>query len=512
MGAPCRVQHACAEAAPTGLTGRKVRANGGRMIDLRPVGYVIGLLVGTLGITMLLPLAADLIEGRGAGATFGISALITVVSGVILMLACANSDRRRLTIQQTFLLTSGVWAVLPIFGAIPFVIGAPNVSVTDAVFEAMSGFTTTGSTVFTDLDTMPWGTLLWRGIMQWIGGIGIIVVAMAFLPALRIGGMQIFRSEAFDTMGKVLPRAAEIALSVSTIYLGLTLACFVGYSASGMGVLDATVHAMTTIATGGFANSDQSFAAYKGSAEYIAAVFMILASLPFVRYVQFAAGTARPLLRDSQVRAFVYMLFGTVLVLTVWRMVGSGVGGEPAFREALFNTTSIATGTGYASANYELWGGFAVAAIFLIGLVGGCAGSTCCSVKIFRYQIVFAAIQTQIRRLHNPHGVFSPRYQGRQVDDDVLNSVMAFFVMFILTLSIVAVILAFMGVAPITAISGAATALANIGPGLGPEIGPAGNFSNLPDQAKWVLIATMLVGRLELMSIYVLFTITFWRR
>ena len=482
------------------------------MIDLRPVGYVIGLVVAALGVTMLVPFIADVVEARGEVGTFAVSGLITIVSGAALMLACANSDRQSLSIQQTFLLTVGVWAVLPAFGALPFVLGEPRATVTNAVFEAMSGFTTTGSTVFTGLETLPRGTLMWRGIMQWIGGIGIIVVAMAFLPTLRVGGMQIFRSEAFDTMGKVLPRAAEIAISISTIYLTVTVACFVGYSASGLGLFDAMVHAMTTVATGGFANTDASFGAYKGAAEYVAVAFMVIASLPFVRYVQLVAGSARPLLRDSQVRAFLGMLGVTVLVVAVWQVLTQGAAGELAFREALFNVTSIATGTGYASADYQLWGSFPVAVIFLIGLVGGCAGSTCCSIKIFRFQLVFAAIRTQIKQIHNPHGVFGPRYAGRPVSQDVLSSVMAFFVMFFLTLAVAAILLALMGLEPVTAISGAVTALANIGPGLGPEIGPSGNFAGLPDQAKWVLIAAMLIGRLELMSVYVLFTLTFWRR
>ena len=482
------------------------------MIDLRPVGYVIGLLVTALGVSMILPFAADLLSGSEDQETFAVSALITIVSGAVLMLACANSERQGLTIQQTFLLTTGVWAVLPFFGAIPFVLGAPDASVTDAFFEAMSGFTTTGSTVFVGLESLPPGTLLWRGIMQWIGGIGIVVVAMAFLPTLRVGGMQLFRSEAFDTMGKILPRAAEIAMSISSIYLVLTVGCFVGYSASGMVLFDALVHSMTTVATGGFANSDASFGAYKGAAEYVAGIFMVLASLPFVRYVQLMAGTARPLFRDSQIQAFLGMILIVVFLLTLWQVFVLGLPIEPALREAFFNAGSIASGTGYSSVDYQLWGSFPVAVIFLIGLIGGCAGSTCCSVKIFRYQLVFAAIRTQIRRIHSPHGIFEPRYAGRPVTDDVLNSVMAFFVMFLITLAVVAVTLAFMGLEPITAISGAATALANIGPGFGPEIGPSGNFSGLPPQAKWVLIAAMLVGRLELMSVYVLFSVAFWRR
>ncbi|NNU80235.1 TrkH family potassium uptake protein [Halovulum dunhuangense] len=482
------------------------------MIDFRPVGFVIGWLVAALGAAMMLPLAAELVSGTGEAGTFLSSAAVTFLVGGAMVLSCNQVPRPKLTIQQIFLLTTGAWVVLPIFGALPFILGAPGASITDAYFEAVSAFTTTGSTVFSGLDQMPRGTLLWRGLMQWLGGVGIVVVAMAFLPALRVGGMQIFRSEAFDTMGKLLPRAGEIASRISIIYVVLTVACALGYSLTGMGGFDALVHSMTTLATGGMANVDASFGAFKGGPEYVASFFMVLASLPFVRYMQLVAGTAQPLLRDSQVHAFFGVLGAVIAALVVWQLVILDRPTEEAFREALFNAASIMTGTGYASIDYQLWGAFPMALIFVVGLVGGCSGSTCCSIKIFRYQLLFATIRTQIRRINNPHGMFSPRYQGRVVDDDTMNSVMAFFYLFFVSLAVFSVILTLMGLDPVTAISGAATALANIGPGLGPIIGPAGNFAPLSDQVKWVLVVAMLIGRLELMAFFVIFTLSFWRR
>ncbi len=476
----------------------------------RAIGYVIGMLVASFGVTMLFPFALDLFVGNGEAGVFLESALLTTLTGGLVALACANSVGTRMTLQQTFLLTTGVWAVLPFFGAIPFVIGATEASVTDAYFEAMSGLTTTGSTVFTGLDDLPEGLLLWRSMMQWFGGIGIIVVAMAFLPELRVGGMQIFRSEGFDTSGKVLPRAAEIASRISIVYLLLTILCMTAYIAVGMDVFEALNHAFTTIATGGFSTTDQSFGAFKGAAEYVAAVFMILASLPFVRYVQLMAGSSRPLFADSQVRAFAGVLIVVILALTVFRMATSQTGLETSFREVLFNVTSIITGTGYASTDYQLWGALAVTLFFFIGLIGGCAGSTCCSVKIFRYQLLLRAIATQIRRIHSPHGVFSLRYEGRTVGPDVISSVMAFFTMFVVSLGILSVLLSATGLDFVTSVSGAAAAIANIGPGLGDVIGPAGNFSTLGDTAKWLLSLGMLVGRLELVVVIVLFTSRFW--
>jgi trk system potassium uptake protein TrkH len=481
------------------------------MPDLRPVGYVIGLLVAALGASMVVPLLTDLAYGNGHWPVFLESAVITALIGGLMALASASGVEARLTLQQTFLLTTGVWAVLPVFGAIPFIFGATDARIVDAYFEAMSGLTTTGSTVFSGLDALPQGLLLWRSMLQWFGGIGIIVVAMVFLPELRIGGMQIFRSEAFDTMGKILPRAAEIAGRISAIYVALTLACTLAYIAFGLGPFDAVNHALTTLSTGGFSTRDASFGDFQGAPEYVASVFMVLASLPFVRFVQLASGTARPLFRDSQVRVFLGIIVTMTLAMMAFRMIVNDDHPEHSFREGVFNVTSIITGTGYASVDYQLWGALPVVVFFFLGLVGGCAGSTCCSVKIFRYQILFSAILAQIRRIHSPHGVFTARFGGRSVSPEVLSSVMSFFVIFVVSIGITSVLLGMTGLDFVTSLSGAATAIANVGPGLGEIIGPDGNFATLNDTAKWFLSIGMLVGRLELLVVYAIFTIGFWR-
>ena len=471
----------------------------------------MGLLVAVLGLAMIIPILVDLAEGRGQWWVFVESALITTLGGGMIALASANGVREGLTIQQTFMLTTGVWLMLPLFGALPFVLGATEASVTDAMFEAMSGLTTTGATVLTGLEDLPKGLLIWRGILQWLGGIGIVVVAMVFLPELRVGGMQIFKSESFDTFGKILPRAGQIATQISVIYLWLTLACMLSYLALGMTTFDATVHALTTVSTGGFSNYDASFSTFSGPAEYVAAIFMILAALPFVRYVQLINGNPVALHRDPQVRGFFMTM--TFLVVIVFFALRSATtyDSERILREAIFNITSIISGTGYASADYMQWGSFAVALFFFIGLIGGCAGSTTCSIKIFRYQLLFASIRAQLRRIRSPHGIFTPRYDGRPVGPDVLSSVMSFFMFFVVSLGLISVALSLTGLDFVTSVSGAAAALANIGPGLGPIIGPAGNFSSLNDTAKWILIIAMWIGRLELMAVYVMFTAKFWR-
>jgi trk system potassium uptake protein TrkH len=468
------------------------------MLDVRPVGYVIGLLVAALGVTMFAPLLADFNAGNGHWPVFLESAVITILVGGLVALACQNGVSQGLSIRQTFLLTTLVWLALPLFGSLPFLLGDAELNFTDAFFEAMSGLTTTGATVIVGIENLPEGLKLWRSIMQWLGGIGIIVVAMVFLPELRVGGMQIFQSEAFDTMGKILPRAAEISSRISVIYVAITLLCALSYSIAGLNAFDSITHAMTTVATGGFANYDSSFGAF--------------GALPFVRYVQLiSGGGAKPLWADSQIRTFFFVIFSLVFVMTLWLWQTFHGFSELGFREALFNVVSILTGTGYASADYMQWGPFAVTMFFFIGLIGGCAGSTACSVKIFRYQLLFASIKAQIRRIHSPHGVFTPRYQGRPVGDDILNSVMAFFVAFMVAIGVVGVLLALTGLDFITSISGAAAALANVGPGLGNEIGPAGNYAGLNDAAKWILAMAMLVGRLEIMAVFTIISWHFWR-
>ncbi len=481
------------------------------MFDLRPVGYVIGMLVAALGLTMLAPMLVDLIEGRGHWPAFAESAVITILVGGLVSISCQNGVKDRLSIQQTFLLTTGVWVALPVFGALPFIIGGSELSFINAMFEAMSGLTTTGATVMTGLDDMPRGILLWRGILQWLGGIGIIVVAMVFLPELRVGGMQIFRAESFDTFGKILPRATQIASQISAIYVSVTVACIVTYLLLGMSPFDAIVHAFTTVSTGGMANYDASFGAFSGPIEYAASVFMILSALPFVRYVQMLNGNYNAPLMDVQVRGFLYTVVVLVIMTSFLLTKIFPHHWEQAFREALFNITSIISGTGYASVDYMTWGPFLISVFFFIGLIGGCAGSTACSIKIFRYQILFASVASQIKKIRAPHGVFTPKYSGRTIGEDVLNSVMSFFVFFILTLGLVAVALSFTGLDFVTSVSGAAASVANIGPGLGDIIGPAGNYSSLNDAAKVILTFAMLIGRLELLVVYALLIPAFWR-
>lgn len=480
-------------------------------MEFRTILTVLGALTATLGCAMLLPALADAMAGNDDWVIFVASAFITTLCGTGLW-ASSSGGIKALNLKEAFLLTTLVWVVLMGFGALPLYLSNMEMSITDAIFESMSGITTTGATVIVGLDNAPPGILLWRGLLQWIGGLGIVVMAIAVLPMLQVGGMQMFKAEAFETPDKILPRAASIAAGMTTIYCLLTFACAIAYWFFGMGAFDAVVHAMTTVATGGFSTRDGSLASFNSVAiDYIAITFMILGALPFALYLTAMQGNARRLFRDSQVRVFLFMLVAVSLILA-WLQIKLDLAfGEEALRHALFSVVSIMTGTGYATVNYGAWGSFAVAVFFFLTFIGGCTGSTSCGIKIFRFQVLARDLVQHVRQIVHPHLVHVKRYNNRPLPDSVSFSVQSFVFLYVLSFMVLAILLSLTGLDPITAISGAATAIANVGPGLGETIGPAGNFSTLPDISKWLLLIGMLVGRLEILIILVLFTPRFWR-
>lgn len=480
------------------------------MIDFRPIVYVIGLLIVALGAFMLFPLILDLAHGDDHWRAFFRSSVICIVAGGAMALASANATHGTLTLQQIFVLTSGVWIAMPAFGALPLILGEPGLSLTDALFESISGMTTTGTTVIEGIDNLPKGTNLWRGILQWLGGLGIVIVAMLFLPVMKVGGMQYFRSEGFDTLGKVLPRAIDISSALIQVYVWLTVACAVTYFALGLNGFEAVVHALTTVSTGGFSTSDRSFGLFQGPAEYAAVVFMMLGSLPFIRFIQLAQGSLSPLFTDVQVRAYLRWNAYAIGAIVLYEFLTHQIPLEQLIRETAFNVVSTFSGTGFSSVDLSGWGPFPFVILIAVGLIGGCTSSTGCSVKVFRYLILFEAIRVQIRRLHNPSSVNSLRYAGNPVSQDVVDSVIVFFTLFILTFGVLAVALGLSGLEFKTAVTASWTAVANVGPVFGPEVGPTGAVHGFPESAKWLMMAGMLVGRLELLSVYVLFMRRFW--
>ncbi len=472
--------------------------------------YVIGLLLTVLSIGMVLPMLADIYSGSSDWKVFLLCIVITAFFGGSLVLSNAHQELK-INVRQAFMLTVLSWLMIAAFGALPFYLSELQLSITDSFFEAMSGVTTTGSTVITGLDDAPPGILLWRGILQWLGGVGVILMAMSIMPFLNVGGMQIFRTELSENE-KVLPRAAQLASSISMIYVGLTVLCMISYMFAGMGVFDAIVHAMTTIATGGFSTFDSSFGHYDAPwTEMVAIIFMIAGGLPFILYLQAMGGNARPLFTDSQVRTFLTIVFSSIAVLSFYLIMNQDMTIFEAVRRSSFNVVSLITGTGFANGDYGLWGGFAVALLFFLMVVGACAGSTSCGIKIFRFQVLISVVQVQLKKLIYPNGVFITRYNGKPIPKDVPMSVMGFFFLYAICFSAMAIALSYSGLDFLTAMSAAATSISNVGPGLGSVIGPSGTFQSLPDIAKWICSIGMLVGRLEIFPILVMCSTYFWR-
>jgi trk system potassium uptake protein TrkH len=482
------------------------------MVDFRPVAYVIGRILIVLAILMLAPAIIDWRAGLANGYDFLASAALTGVVGAALTLSTGNALGKPLDTRQAYLLTAGIWFLVPFFGALPFWIGAPGLSLQYAYFEAVSGITTTGASVISGLAELPQGMTLWRGMLNWLGGLGIAFIAMIFLPLMRIGGMQFFRTEGFDTFGKVLPRATDIAQQLLIVYMALTVATMTVYAILGMTAFDAVVHGMATVATGGFSSKDDSFSSYSASIHYASALFMFLASLPYIRFVQLMNGSAVPLWQDAQIRAYARWLGMAVAAVALWRIWTTNMGVEEAFRESLFNLTSIMSSTGFGTFEFAGWGGFMLVVAFVVGVIGACSGSSAAGLSVFRVQLVVAVLKREVRRIGNPSAVDPIRYQGRPVEDDVLNALILFVSSFILILGTMSVLMTLMGVDTVSALFAVWTSLGNIGYGFGPLLERTGTFIDFPPGAIAIMTLCMILGRLGLLAILVMVLPNFWRR
>lgn len=478
------------------------------MSNYKTVFFTLGILQIILGVSMFIPIIAQFVYSEVDSSFFGAS-IITIVFGTLFFLSNLDHDRK-LSLQQAFLLTALSWLNIAIFGSLPFIFSTIELTITDAFFESMSGITTTGSTIISNLENTPKGILLWRAILQWLGGIGIIVMAITLMPIMNVGGMQLFKISSNDSSEKILPKSKEIALRLIYIYSGLTVLCAFTYWIFGMGKFDSLTHSMTTIATGGFSNYNQSIGYFNSiPIEISSMIFIILGSLPFIAYIKFMSGDKKIFLRDIQIKTFIKIIFATIIILSIYLLITNG--NEFSLRSISFNTISILTGTGYVSAEFDGWGSFPLTLFFALMFMGGCAGSTTCGVKIFRVQILYLFITNQLKKIIYPKGVFVIKYDQNSVDDKFIASIISFIYLYFVIFFILAAILSLTGLDFITAISGAATSISNVGPGLGPIIGPNGDFSSLPDISKWVLTVGMILGRLELFAILVLFLPSFWR-
>ena len=481
------------------------------MNNNKTVFFAIGVLLITLGTFMLIPFFVQFIYDERNG-TFLSSASITIFIGILLVLTNLE-ENKKLNLQQAFLLTTLSWLSIAIFGCIPFLLSNLNLSIVDAFFESMSGITTTGSTIITNLDNAPKSILIWRAILQWLGGIGVIVMAITVLPLLNVGGMQLFRMESSDTTEKILPRTREVTIIISVIYLTLTFACGAAYWLVGMNIFDSIAHSMTTIATGGFSTYSSSIGYFQNpKIEIIAIIFIVLGSIPFIAYLKFVKGDQKIFFKDVQIKGLIYIFIVSILLMLLYLLLSNK---EYSFAENLristFNVVSILSGTGYVTSDFSLWGKFPLIFFLFLMFIGGCAGSTTCGIKIFRFQILGLFILNQIKKLIYPHGIFPMKYNNEKISNPFIYSIMTFIFLYFFIFFILAALLSLDGLDFVSAISGSATAISNVGPGLGDMIGPNGNFSDLPNFSKLSLSLGMLLGRLELFAVLVLFFPSFWK-
>lgn len=481
-------------------------------MDYRFIGFFLGVILAVMGVLMMIPATADLIYGHKQNATaFFMVAIGGIFTGGLLTLTNINF-KRQLGTRESFLMTTLAWVTASVLASLPLHFGDLQLSYIDCLFEGVSGITTTGSTILSGLDNMTPGTLLWRSLIQWIGGIGVIGLGIIFLPFLRVGGMQLFTTESSEKQ-KILPRTESIVLSVFYIYTALTLMCGLAYFNLGMSAFDALNHALTTLPTGGFSTHDLSLGYFESDAIlWASSIFMLSGSIPFLLYIGLLGGKNRSLFRSREVIGLLKILAGFALVLALWLIVAMDTAVFPALTQSVFHTISVVTTTGYAAADYSLWGLFPLMLFLFMTYLGACSGSTAGGLKTMRLQIVMAQGWTQIRHLIYPRGQFPVTYEGRALERPVVQSVMVFLTLYVGCNAALAVLLALCGLDFLTALSGAATAIANVGPGIGEIIGPAGNFAALPDMAKLLLCLGMILGRLELMTVLVLFHPAFWRK
>ncbi len=481
------------------------------MTSNKTVFFLIGVLLIVLGLSMLAPYSMQVIYNENSH-SFISSSFVTIFIGILCILANLEKDLK-LNLRQTFLFSTLAWVTVAIFGSLPFVLSSQMFSFSDAFFESMSGITTTGATIISDLDNSPKSILLWRAIMQWLGGIGIVVMAITILPLLRVGGMQLFKMEGPDSTEKILPRTIEVAAIIISTYVILTMLCGFFYWLFGMSIFDSVSHAMTTIATGGFSTHNDSIGFFKSSnIEIVASLFIILGSIPFISYLKFSQGNRKIFFQDVQIKGLIYLLIIATIIMFLYLLFINYEGSLfEKIRISSFNVISILSGTGYVTDDFGLWGKFSLIFFLFLMFIGGCAGSTACGIKIFRLQMLLIFLKNQVKKLIYPNSIIITKYNNQKISDDFIRSVIIFIFSFLFIFLIIAMLLSVSGLDFVTSISGAASSISNVGPGLGEIIGPDGNYQSLPDLSKWILAIGMLLGRLELFAVLVLFFPSFWR-
>ena len=481
------------------------------MSNYKTVFFTLGILLIILGIAMIVPLAFQLIY-KELDSTFVVSGIITITFGVLFFLS--NIDHlKSINTQQAFLLTALSWLSIAVFGSLPFFFSELNLSITDSFFESMSGITTTGATILSNIENSPKGILIWRAMLQWLGGIGVILMAITLMPIMNIGGMQLLKISSYDTSEKILPKSKQISLRLIMVYLILTLFCAIFYKIFGMNFFDSITHSMTTIATGGFSNYDQSIGYFNNPyIEIISILFILLGSIPFILYIKFISDDKKIIFKDEQVKLFFKLSLFSILILFFYLIIFNKDISQVHIRSVIFNVVSILTGTGYVTKEFDQWGNFPLIFFLILMFIGGCAGSTTCGIKVFRVHILYYFIRNQLLKIIYPRAIINLKYNNNKVEDKLIASIISFIYLYILIFFVLASLLTLTGLDFITSISGAASSLSNVGPGLGNEIGPNSNYSGIPDQSKWLLSVGMILGRLEIFAILIIFLPSFWRK
>ncbi len=481
------------------------------MSNYKTVFFTLGVLQVVLGLAMIIPVIIQFIYNE-LDSSFISSGIITIIFGILFFLSNLDHDKK-LNLPQAFLLTALSWLSIAVFGSLPFIFSDLDLNLTDAFFESMSGITTTGSTVIINLDIAPKSILFWRAILQWLGGIGIIVMAITLMPIMNVGGMQLFKISSNDTAEKILPKSKEISIRLIIIYSILTFSCALFYKIFGMNIFDSLTHSMTTIATGGFSNYNQSIGHFDSVLiETTSMIFVILGSIPFIAYIKFLNGDRNIFFSDTQIKTFFKVVLFSIIILFFYLAFLNESFLQISVRSVAFNVISILTGTGYVTKDFDQWGNFPLIFFLILMFIGGCAGSTACGIKIFRIQLLYHFLSNQLKKIIYPRGVFVIKYDKNNIDDKFMSSVISFIFLYIVIFFLLTAILSLTGLDFITSISGAATSISNVGPGLGDIIGPNGNFSSLANSSKWALSMGMILGRLELFAILVLFIPSFWRK
>jgi trk system potassium uptake protein TrkH len=476
------------------------------LIAFQPIFFTAGLLLTALALSMIAPGILDYLYGDITWEAFAISAGITGFSGLLLVFAARPTEKVKMSVRDTFLLTSFSWLALSFFAALPFIHSHATNSMTDSFFEAIAGLTTTGATIIHGLDYTSSGILLWRALLQWLGGIGIVVMALTVLPMLRIGGMQLFRNEFSDRSEKILPKVSQIASAIFGTYIFFTILCAFALWMAGMTYLEAICHAMATLSTGGFSTYETSIQHFDNPViEFILIIFMIIGGTTLILFVRCFQGDFRSLYRDTQVRCFL-LAIAIASVCSSWWLWDYNCSLGTALRRSVFQVVSIITTTGFVSADYTLWGTFPTLILLIAMIIGGCTGSTAGGVKIFRCQLMYTTARANIQQLRRPHGVFLPLYNGRQIPEGIFLSVFTFFALFSLCFAGLTLGLGLYDFDIFVCISTAVAFLNNVGTGLGVM-----DYTTLPDGAKWILMAGMILGRLEYITILILFMPKFWR-